>query len=93
MTRKALGKGLDALIPTDEALPTEKKVQEDPRQLPVGMIRANPWQPRSEVAEEALKELVASIQQNGVLQPVVVRRAEEGYELVAGERRFDQRSQ
>lgn len=88
MTRKALGKGLGALIPTDEALPGEDPVQEDLRQLPVEMIRANPWQPRSEVAEEALKELVASIRQNGVLQPVVVRRSGQGYELVAGERRY-----
>jgi ParB family chromosome partitioning protein len=88
MTRKALGKGLGALIPTDEVLPGEETAQEDLRQLPVEMIRANPWQPRSEVAEEALKDLVASIRQNGVLQPVVVRRSGQDYELVAGERRY-----
>jgi ParB family chromosome partitioning protein len=88
MTRKALGRGLDALIPTNEDTSVEQVVDEDVRELPVEMIRANPWQPRSEVAEDALKDLVASIRQNGVLQPVIVRRGDHGYELVAGERRF-----
>ena len=92
MTRRALGKGLGALIPTDEASPAEQEVREaareEMRELAVGLIRANPWQPRSDVAQQALSELVESIRQNGVLQPVIVRRAGEGYELVAGERRF-----
>jgi ParB family chromosome partitioning protein len=88
MTRKALGRGLDALIPTEGAKPADEAAREDLRELPVDMIQANPWQPRSEASEEGLGELVASIRENGVLQPVVVRRTEAGYQLVAGERRF-----
>ena len=88
MTRKALGRGLDALIPSEGTGSADEAAREDLRELSVDVIRANPWQPRSEASEEALGELVASIRENGVLQPVVVRRADQGYELVAGERRF-----
>jgi len=88
MTRKALGRGLEALIPTEGAKPADEAGREDLREIPVDMIQANPWQPRGEASEEALGELVASIRENGVLQPVLVRRTEEGYQLVAGERRF-----
>jgi ParB family chromosome partitioning protein len=105
MARKALGKGLGALIPTNEASgagagadvlesPLDKRAAPATegapgvRTLRVEQIRANPWQPRSEVAEEALTELADSITKRGLLQPVVVRRADDGYELVAGERRF-----
>jgi len=105
MARKALGKGLEALIPTEQAPAASVKPEipgagagvVEPREdgdghgvrtLRIEEIRANPWQPRSEVAEEALGELAASIQARGLLQPVVVRRTDDGYELVAGERRF-----
>lgn len=60
----------------------------DLRTIRVEEIRANPWQPRSDVAEEALEELAKSVRQRGLLQPIVVRRADDGYEVVAGERRF-----
>ena len=56
--------------------------------IQVNEVRANPFQPRSTFAEEDLEELKASIDEHGVLQPVVVRRAEVGYELIAGERRL-----
>lgn len=105
MARRALGKGLGALIPTEKtgegvseamraeghlAPAPEARPEEDNgvRNLRIEEIRANPWQPRSEVAEEAMEELTESIRQKGLLQPVVVRRADNGYELVAGERRF-----
>ncbi|MER3449387.1 MAG: chromosome partitioning protein ParB, partial [Chloroflexota bacterium] len=59
--------------------------------LPVGAIRPNPYQPRRFVADERFKELVASVREHGILQPVVVSEVREGeqtvYRLVAGERR------
>lgn len=105
MARRALGKGLEALIPTKEAagagveeiarvspvVAVEAPAEEDAegiRSIRVEQIRANPWQPRREFAEEALAELAESIKQQGLLQPVVVRSTDDGYELVAGERRF-----
>jgi len=57
-------------------------------ELPVGSIRPNPKQPRTVFDEDALKELVGSIREIGVLQPVVVRPVDEGYELIMGERRW-----
>jgi len=82
MSRKALGKGIRAIIPesTQEALAEARPVRLDE-------IRPNPYQPRQQVAEEDLTELVASIKEKGVLQPVVVRRRRDGFELVMGERR------
>jgi ParB family chromosome partitioning protein len=83
MSRQALGKGIRAIIPmeTQETLATEA------RRLPVSEIRANPYQPRQQV-EEDISELVASVKEKGVLQPVIVRRRRDGYELVMGERRL-----
>jgi ParB family chromosome partitioning protein len=56
--------------------------------IPVGEIRSNPFQPRTTFSAESLEELEASIREHGILQPVVVRKAGAGYELVAGERRL-----
>lgn len=56
--------------------------------IPLGRIRPNPQQPRRSFDEEGLAELAASIRSCGILQPLTVRRAGEGYELVAGERRL-----
>ncbi|OYD15612.1 hypothetical protein CH330_05100 [candidate division WOR-3 bacterium JGI_Cruoil_03_51_56] len=83
MKRKALGKGIRAIIPekTRLAMTTEA------RTIRIDEIRTNPFQPR-EHARENLHELVASIKANGVLQPVLVRRRRDGYELVVGERRL-----
>lgn len=80
---RGLGKGLDALIPNAQA-DAEKTIQE----LPVAQIRANQFQPRKEFDDEALEELKESIRQYGVLQPVLVRKTPQGYELIAGERRL-----
>ncbi len=94
--KRALGKGLSALLDNAgaEAQPTydaEKDL------LPVGtigkvpldLIESNPYQPRTDFDEEALKELAASIKEQGVIQPVTVRKSDDGkLQLIAGERRF-----
>lgn len=83
--RKALGRGLGALIPTKAA----EAVPEGPAtSAAVTAIRPNPWQPRTEFVPERLRELADSIRQRGVLQPLVVRPAGAGFELISGERRF-----
>jgi ParB family transcriptional regulator, chromosome partitioning protein len=86
--RRRLGRGLEALLgPTREEAEREGNLVE----LPISDIRPNPFQPRQDVDPAALAELVSSIKQAGLLQPVVVRRAPEGngaYELIAGERRL-----
>ena len=79
MARRALGKGFNALIPT---------VEED--KVSISKIFHSPLQPRKKINEEDLKDLVASIKQNGILQPVLLRKVEENkYELVYGHRRFE----
>ncbi len=82
--RKALGRGLAALIPGAQTTATGQGL----RAIPIERIRPNRAQPRKHFAEESLAELALSMRQRGVLQPVVVRQRGEGYELVAGERRW-----
>src|SRR6267378_5277947 len=86
--RRRLGRGLEALLgPTREEAEREGSLVE----LPIQDIRPNPFQPRRTVDPAALEELVSSIKQAGLLQPIVVRRANgggTGYELIAGERRL-----
>ncbi|MDJ0771616.1 MAG: ParB/RepB/Spo0J family partition protein [Ilumatobacter sp.] len=84
--RSGLGKGLSSLIPPGETTPGD--AQAVLRDLPVGDITPNPNQPRVHFDEESLAELTASIQQIGVLQPVLVREVGSGFELIAGERRW-----
>jgi ParB family chromosome partitioning protein len=85
VVRRGLGRGLDALIPVD----TGEAASGELKQLPVGSIRPNRYQPRGEFDEAALSELAASIRELGVLQPVLVRPAGDGtFELIAGERRW-----
>lgn len=82
---KALGRGLSALIPLKEAdLGTQEKVL----QIPISQIRTSKYQPRTEFDEKKLNELVSSIKEKGVVQPVLVRKSPDGYELIAGERRL-----
>lgn len=76
---RGLGRGLDALLP---------KVGKDVQQVPLAQLRASPFQPRLRMDEGAIAELAASIAAKGVLQPILVRPAQSGYEIVAGERRF-----
>ncbi len=87
MHRKALGRGLEALIPAAAPAAVEERGGA-PRQLPIGEIGPNPFQPRTRFDDEALQELSASIRVSGVLQPVLVRRFGDGYQLIAGERRL-----
>ncbi|MGB1582853.1 MAG: ParB/RepB/Spo0J family partition protein [Solirubrobacterales bacterium] len=83
--RRGMGRGLSAILPTT---PTDL-TQDELRQLPITSIEVNPHQPRTNFDEEALNNLAASIQQNGVIQPLLVKPLSGGrYELVAGERRL-----
>ncbi len=83
--RGGLGRGLSALIPTAQE-PGE--VSAGLLEVPVNSVGPNPKQPRTRWDDAALAELAASIREVGILQPIVVRRAGAGYELVAGERRL-----
>lgn len=86
--RKALGKGLEALLPGSRPPAPAKPDAATVALLPLAQIQPNPFQPRRHFDPEALAELAASIRAQGVLQPVLVRPSGSGYELVAGERRF-----
>jgi ParB family chromosome partitioning protein len=66
----------------------EDKTEERLLDIPVSLVRPNPFQPRKELGEQEILELSESIKEFGVLQPILVRRVEEGYELIAGERRL-----
>src|ERR687893_2532320 len=90
MTRKSgLGRGLGALLPGAEAQSEEAVPEQSLMEIDVGHIHANPRQPRTAFRQEELEELAASIREQGVLQPVVVRpRLQGGYELLVGERRL-----
>ncbi len=83
--KMALGKGLGALIP--EIAP-DKEEQKDYFFCDIDLIRPNRFQPRLNFAEEDLQELTDSIRTQGILQPLLVRKDEGGYELIAGERRL-----
>lgn len=83
---RRLGRGLEALLG-----PVSREQAEASgalRELPVGQIRPNPFQPRRSFDETALAELAASIEASGLLQPLVVRASGTGFELIAGERRW-----
>ena len=95
MSANRLGRGLEALIrPESERTKKSRKVQnsvsEDPgiTKVPIKNINPNPNQPRHSFNNNALKELAASIKEKGIVTPVTVRKADNGYELVAGERRW-----
>jgi len=82
MKKKVLGRGLGVLIPESE------KTEVPANEIDIDRISPNPDQPRLKLDEQRLNELVASIQQNGVLQPILVRPLGDSYQLVAGERRL-----
>lgn len=84
MKRKALGKGLSALLPDPEAdaLPGASS------EVPWDSLDPNPFQPRSVLDPERLEELAASIRESGIVQPILVRRAGARYQIIAGERRW-----
>ncbi len=77
---KGLGKGLGALI---------QEVDEGEfREIPINSIKTNPYQPRLNINKEHLEELAESIKEKGVIQPILVREVDGGYEIIAGERRW-----
>ncbi|NIS75904.1 MAG: ParB/RepB/Spo0J family partition protein [Deltaproteobacteria bacterium] len=82
MKKKVLGKGLEALIPRSP----EGRREYD--MVPLSQIKQNPNQPRKQFKPETLNELVLSIKEKGVLQPILIRKVATGFELVAGERRM-----
>lgn len=83
--RKALGRGLEALIPGPSE---EKKDTQQIVNIDVTEIISNRYQPRQTFSPQLMEELINSIKEKGFIQPLVVRRIPSGYELVAGERRF-----
>jgi ParB family transcriptional regulator, chromosome partitioning protein len=94
--RKALGKGLSALLPgrgqpgpvAAATAPAPATTAAKPGTLPLGLIQPNPMQPRTSFNADGLEELAASIRANGIIQPIIVRRMGETYQIVAGERRW-----
>ncbi|MEX1081911.1 MAG: ParB/RepB/Spo0J family partition protein [Halofilum sp. (in: g-proteobacteria)] len=90
--KRGLGKGLDALLGEAHSVSSVTEVDESDRQnldrLPIDRIQRGRYQPRRHFDPDALQDLADSIAANGMIQPVVVRSAGDGYELVAGERRW-----
>lgn len=88
MSRKVLGRGLDALI-SHETVPAEAEKTDRIRRIPVDRITPNPHQPRRQFDESKLDELSRSIRERGILEPLIVRQTQDGsYHLIAGERRL-----
>jgi ParB family transcriptional regulator, chromosome partitioning protein len=88
--RKALGKGLHSLLPTrNTAGPTSLPSSDDVHRLPIEQLTPNPNQPRRDFDQAALLELTQSIEHEGIIQPIVVRRVSaHEYQIIAGERRW-----
>lgn len=93
--KKGLGKGLDSLIPDNKSMKTSSNIKEDSSELKSGeqmmkinMVEPNREQPRKYFEEDSLLELSDSIKQYGVLQPLLVRKRKDYYEIIAGERRW-----
>jgi ParB family chromosome partitioning protein len=93
--RKALGTGLSVLFSNESIdLDTfEKKIVNETKdsdivEIPLTEIRSNPYQPRKEFDEQSLREFADSIKEHGVIQPIIVRKVGDKYEIIAGERRF-----
>jgi len=85
VTKRGLGRGLSALIPSASQ---ESQTSEDVRELSVDMITPNPDQPRTDLDDESIAELADSISKFGLLNPILVRPQGEGYQIIAGERRW-----
>jgi ParB family chromosome partitioning protein len=83
-----LGRGLGALLSSSPALAAEESAAAAAVELPIDSITPNPKQPRKDFDDKALRDLAASLTQSGILQPVVVRRLGDNYQLVVGERRW-----
>jgi ParB family chromosome partitioning protein len=90
MARTSLGKGLGALIGTPSPVPTEEIAESGERvhRVNLASITPSPLQPRKDFGHEALQELIDSIRQHGIIQPLIVRQVGARFELIAGERRW-----
>lgn len=86
--RAGLGKGLEALFGSREDISAEVAENEVKQEIDVADLVPNPYQPRKVFEPEKMKELVDSIKQHGVIQPLIVRKSDGVYEIVAGERRW-----
>jgi ParB family chromosome partitioning protein len=97
---KGLGRGLDALLATSKSV-ADKEAQNakddslpfnsdnELKKIPIEFLQAGKYQPRKDMADQALEELAASIKAQGIIQPIVVRQIDnEKYEIIAGERRW-----
>ena len=85
--RPALGRGLSALIP-DTPAPAATTGSERALEVDSDLLRPNKFQPRTQMDDQRIEDLARSIRSNGIIQPIVVRKVEGGYEIVAGERRW-----
>lgn len=83
MVKRGLGRGLSSLIPS-----LSPGIESQLEQIATDAIEPNPRQPRKYFDQEAFEELIASIDKHGIVQPIVVRPRDEGFEIVAGERRW-----
>lgn len=86
--KKGLGRGLSALIPTVAEAKVEAPADNSPKQVAVERITSSPFQPRRSFDEAKIDELAASIRNQGIIQPLIVRPTNDGFELIAGERRW-----
>src|SRR5512137_90265 len=95
--KSVLGRGLSALIPKNprmEVSINEGAIARDTGEMgiiasiDIAKIQPNPFQPRTDFDQESLSELTRSIQEKGVIQPITVRRVDEGYQIISGERRL-----
>lgn len=94
--KKGLGKGLDSLIPDKKSVKTTASSKAEPKEetvtgecmMKINKVEPNREQPRKHFEEDALLELADSIKQFGVLQPLIVRKRDDYYEIIAGERRW-----
>lgn len=85
MKKTALGRGLQALIPTD---PEESATSLKARMVPLDRLAPNPYQPRRTFDQASLAELAESFKRNGIMQPLVIRQDGSGFTIIAGERRY-----
>lgn len=86
--RPALGRGLSALIPDLPAPAQPPGPSERALEVDTDLLRPNKFQPRTQMDDDRIEELARSIRSNGIIQPIVVRKVDGGYEIVAGERRW-----